>query len=821
MYSVIRVQAFVRGMIARRELSRLKRMRALEDMPAKRKKEEIHLIEIEEEKKERSLAKKKDLLDTIREQDRMKWSISVDPNRMGERLFGNMARSGSGAVTSIAGGLSTISTGLLQPTKSIPGMEGMPAVPVDDDDEGGEEGRLQSIDDDEDISSYKFSKFVHIAFTGGNAGSHQKKPLKDSLLTHEAEEDKLASMAVFLMLLRFMGDMSEPKYTHDNINNEVAHADPYKSKKDGQRNISILEPNLQPTQSSNSEYSHSIMRSPSFASTSNMSVESSELTMGQVLGDWNDGSLPKSVPITQRIYETFGKGVLRRVTTADVQDASDLKKVKEEKGETEENDDEPIPLEHRVVSQTLKRKTKLMDELSGHLEHAVKQAAQFTNVFNYSKSSAMSTAGPPSTLDDASTIGGGNSRHNSRHLSRNSGMSSAASTIGGSSITGLSSSHHVSNPVASGNNNRDFSSSQLEKWFKIDRPSSNLEKLHFIIGMAILRPKIRDEIYAQICKQLSNNISKSSFARGWIMLSLCCSCFSPTDRFIKYLRNFIQEGPLSYAPFTAGLLKRTVINGARRQPPSASELAACKSKKPIRLIISFMDGTTKTVLADSASTAKEVTGTLCDKIGINDRFGFSLFVALFDKVMSIGNGSEHVMDAISSCEQYAKEMGAQEKYAPWRLFFRKEIFTPWHDAGEDKIATALIYDQVVRGIKFGEYRYNKDDGYADIAAKQWYIDFGSDIQPGKLLRLITHYVPEREIDIDDDDDRTPSYWRDLIIKQHRSSNQVRQNWEPIRVKQEVVHQSRYKWPLLFSRFYEVKYLTSTNGWHFQVFSKKN
>ncbi|XP_068786790.1 unconventional myosin-VIIa isoform X1 [Struthio camelus] len=695
LWAVLTIQAYARGMIARRLYKRLRgeyhrrleaeKLRLAEEerlrkeMSAKKAKEEaekkhqVRLAQLAREDAEREVKekeearRKKELLEKM-EKAR---NEPVNDSDMVDKMFG-----------------------FLGTTSSLPGQEGQAPNGFEDLERAQKELEEEDLDaalplpeeEEEDLSEYKFAKFAATYFQGTTTHTYIRRPLKQPLLYHEDEGDQLAALAVWITILRFMGDLPEPKY-------------------------------------------HTAM---------------------------SDGG--EKIPVMTKIYETLGKKTYKK----------ELQALQGEGESTHIDGHKKNSVRHKLVSLTLKKKSKLTEEVRGDAWPP----------------GSTSAVGLSAALSDSLLL-----FPRQHRTSPPLGLALPVSLperfkecLRGKVTKRL----HDGESTLQGN-------SMLE-----DRPTSNLEKLHFIIGNGILRPALRDEIYCQICKQLTQNPSKSSHARGWILMSLCVGCFAPSEKFVKYLRNFINGGPPGYAPYCEERLRRTFANGTRTQPPSWLELQATKSKKPIMLPVTFMDGTTKTLLTDSATTAKELCNSLADKISLKDRFGFSLYIALFDKVSSLGSGNDHVMDAVSQCEQYAKEQGAQERNAPWRLFFRKEIFTPWHNPSEDNVATNLIYQQIVRGVKFGEYRCDKEEDLAELASQQYYVDYGSEMVLERLLNLIPSYVPDREITAS----KTVEKWAQLIIAAHKKGIYTQKRTDPKKVKEEVVDFARFKWPLLFSRFYE-------------------
>uniref|UniRef100_A0A3B4VH14 Unconventional myosin-VIIa-like n=1 Tax=Seriola dumerili TaxID=41447 RepID=A0A3B4VH14_SERDU len=333
----------------------------------------------------------------------------------------------------------------------------------------------------------------------------------------------------------------------------------------------------------------------------------------------------------------------------------------------------------------------------------------------------------------------------------------------------------------------------VEEGPTLDRPLTSLEKLHIIVGYAIVRHDLRDEIYSQICKQLQDNNNRNSYFRGWILLSLCLGVFPPSERFIRYLQSFIRSAPAGYASYCAERLRRTVMNGVRGEPPTWLELQATKTKKPMIVSVILLDGRSINLPVDSASTSKEICQVISSKVRLKDTFGFSLYVALYEKVWALGGGREHVMDAISQCEQEVKRRGGQEQHAPWRLFFRKEVFTPWHDCDEDKISTDLIYRQIVHGLKFGEYQSEKEEDLVQLAAKHLYVQHGSDSSPENVKQAVQDCINSSLLEA-----KSEAKWVQMISTAHAEVGQKTDS-----VKAEAVDYARKKWPMFFSRFFEV------------------
>uniref|UniRef100_A0A671VEU5 Myosin VIIBb n=1 Tax=Sparus aurata TaxID=8175 RepID=A0A671VEU5_SPAAU len=338
---------------------------------------------------------------------------------------------------------------------------------------------------------------------------------------------------------------------------------------------------------------------------------------------------------------------------------------------------------------------------------------------------------------------------------------------------------------------------------RLQRPLTPVEKLNIIIGYALSRPNIRDEIYCQICKQLVRNNNRNSRMLGWTLLSICLGMFPPTDLFMKYLENFVRKGPNGYGTYCTERLRRINANGERKELPCWEELKAAKSKEPIEVSVTLMDDRTISLNIDSASTSAEVCQALATKIDLRDTYGFSLYISLYDKMWSLGSCGNHVLDAVSQCEQEMTRQGKQEKDTPWKLSIRKELFRPWHDCSKDSISTDLIYRQVIKGIKSGDYTSEKEDEYVHMAAQHYYIQFGSAFNKDNVQKVVDECIATQLIE-----SKSMSKWIQLISTAVLQGPYANGNQRKESVKAELVDNAQQKWPLFFSKFYDV---TMTSG----------
>lgn len=71
--------------------------------------------------------------------------------------------------------------------------------------------------------------------------------------------------------------------------------------------------------------------------------------------------------------------------------------------------------------------------------------------------------------------------------------------------------------------------------------SGILEEQRWLLTVGLMHGELRDEIYCQVVKQLSNNPGRESIFRGWQLLCVLVVTFPPSKNFEPTLRSFIQQ----------------------------------------------------------------------------------------------------------------------------------------------------------------------------------------------------------------------------------------------------------------------------------------
>lgn len=85
-----------------------------------------------------------------------------------------------------------------------------------------------------------------------------------------------------------------------------------------------------------------------------------------------------------------------------------------------------------------------------------------------------------------------------------------------------------------------------------------------------------------------------------------------------------------------------------------------------------------------------------------------------------------------------------------------------------------------------------------IAAQQYYIEHGSGVNMDRLSNLLASYIPDSSLS----KANGMNQYINLVTQKLKTNYFSNERIKPNKVKEDIVSYAKYKWPLLFSRFYE-------------------
>ncbi|KAG1715052.1 Myosin-VIIa [Nymphon striatum] len=315
---------------------------------------------------------------------------------------------------------------------------------------------------------------------------------------------------------------------------------------------------------------------------------------------------------------------------------------------------------------------------------------------------------------------------------------------------------------------------------------------------------LRDEIYCQIMKQLTDNRNRLNEERGWELMWIATGLFACSQNLLKELTLFLRSRRHPIAIDSMHRLQKTLKNGQRKYPPHQVEVEAIQHKTTqIFHKVYFPDDTDEAFEVDSGTRAKDFCHNISQRLNLKSAEGFSLFVKIADKVISVPEG-DFFFDFVRHLTDWIKKArpsrdGSTSGFI-YQVFFMKKLWTntiPGRDRNADII---FHYHQELPKFLRGYHKCNKTDA-AMLAALIYRVRYGE--SKGELQQLpavLKEFIPADLIRI-----QSSSEWKRSIISY--LNNDAGLSSEDAKVNfLKIV----YKWPTFGSAFFEVKQTTDPN-----------
>jgi hypothetical protein len=305
------------------------------------------------------------------------------------------------------------------------------------------------------------------------------------------------------------------------------------------------------------------------------------------------------------------------------------------------------------------------------------------------------------------------------------------------------------------------------------------------IAYGIERPELRDEIFCQLIRQVTENPKDEAVFRGWHFLALCTIAFLPSKNFNKYLQAFYQLKTDDriigrYADFCLKTIRQTKVS-ARRYPPSSIEIAAVRNLNPLICRFYFLDGKAKAMGVSPTSTATDVIRALAEKIELQIVDGWALYEVNPEREHFI-KGHEYIADVLAQWERDRRSSMTMTKYTTVshkpsytaalgggdsKFVFRKRVFRRPKEIPEDPVEYHLMYAQAVHSVvKINEFPINQDVAL-QLAGLHAQVLWGDHVQGmGSRYDEVEQYLHPRITA--EDRNKTREDWKMAIAVAHKS-----------------------------------------------------